>query len=266
VNSSTNMPPFVSITFCDAMFVTAVEAPQFLAANEILCSRRTLHPTSSAHIQAADPDAFLHAGPGGCPVTSRASARRRSRAGGRVKARPVPLSADCSCSQVEFCEMSDSFSGLLSSINASDGGVPKTPRPWAHVGMQGVDGDRQEDLRYHGGPDRAVCLYSLDLIEALQSEGHPISPGSIGENLTLSGIDWTHVRSDARVEIGDVLLEITRATSPCTKIAASFSGGEFVRVSQKVHPGWSRFYARVLREGIVTAGDRVVLRSPALLF
>ena len=163
-------------------------------------------------------------------------------------------------------DMPECVSGLLSSINASDGGVPKAPRPWARVGISGVEGDRQEDLRYHGGPDRAVCLYSLDLIEALQGEGHPISPGSIGENLTVAGIDWIHMRPDARLEIGDVLLEITKATSPCTKIARAFRNDEFVRVSQKVHPGWSRFYARVLREGIVNTGDRVVLRSPALLF
>jgi MOSC domain-containing protein YiiM len=74
------------------------------------------------------------------------------------------------------------------------------------------------------------------------------------------------MRSGARVEIADVVLEITKATSPCAKIAGSFRKGEFGRVSQKVHPGWSRFYARVLREGIVNVGDRLVLRSPALLF
>ncbi len=160
----------------------------------------------------------------------------------------------------------NAFHGILHSINVSDGGVPKSPRPWAHVRATGVDGDRQDDHRFHGGPDRAVSLYSLDLIEALQGEGHPISPGSIGENLTLGGIDWGNVRADARVEIGDVVLEITKAASPCTKIAGSFRDGEFGRVSQKVHAGWSRFYARVLREGIVTVGDRVVLKSPDLLF
>ena len=156
--------------------------------------------------------------------------------------------------------------GLLLSINVSGGGVPKTPRPWARVETHGVEGDRQEDLRYHGGPDRAVCLYSADLIEALQGEGHPIVPGSIGENLTLIGIDWTQMRPDARVDIGEVQLEITKATSPCSKIAGSFRDGEFVRVSQKVHPGWSRFYARVLRTGVISVGDRVVLQTPALLF
>ena len=156
--------------------------------------------------------------------------------------------------------------GIVQSINVSDGGVPKLPKPWAHVRTTGVEGDRQEDRRFHGGPDRAICLYSADLIEALQGEGHPIRPGTIGENLTLAGVDWTAVRPDARLEIGDVLLEITSSTSPCKKIAQSFKDDDFTRVSQKVNPGWSRFYARVIREGIVTVGDRVVLKSPALLF
>lgn len=156
--------------------------------------------------------------------------------------------------------------GVLHSINTSGGGVPKLPRPWAQVRLGGLEGDRQDDRRFHGGPDRAVCLYSLDLIEALQGEGHPIVPGSIGENLTLHGLDWTAVRPDARIEVGDAVLEVTKATSPCRKIAPSFSGEEFTRVSQKVHPGWSRFYARVLQEGLVTTGDRVVLIAPRLLF
>jgi MOSC domain-containing protein YiiM len=156
--------------------------------------------------------------------------------------------------------------GILQSINVSNGGVPKRPRRWALVRAGGLEEDRQEDHRYHGGPDRAVCLYSFDLIEALQGEGHPIVPGSIGENLTIHGFEWTEVGPDARIEIGEVLLEVTTATSPCHKIAAAFRDGDFTRVSQKVHPGWSRFYARVLREGLVTVGDRIVLTTPPLLF
>lgn len=156
--------------------------------------------------------------------------------------------------------------GTLHAINTSRGGVPKLPRSSACISASGVEGDRQDDLRYHGGPDRAVCLYSLDLIEALQGEGHPIRPGSIGENLTLHGIDWTYVRTGARVDIGDLQLEITSAAAPCRKIAGAFVNGEFVRVSQKQHPGWSRFYARVLREGSVSTGDVVELTPPRLLF
>ena len=163
-------------------------------------------------------------------------------------------------------KIGDTSHGVLHSINASNGGVPKRPQPSAYVRASGVEGDRQDDLRHHGGADRAVCLYSLDLIEALQGEGHPISPGSIGENLTLAGIDWSLVRAGARVEIGDLAIEITIATSPCSKIAESFSGREFTRVSQRVYPGWSRFYGRVVREGVVQVNDKVIVTGPDLLF
>lgn len=149
--------------------------------------------------------------------------------------------------------------GTLHSINVSNGGVPKSPRTSAHVRVGGVEGDRQRDLRYHGGPDRAVCVFSLEKIGALQAEGHPITVGSIGENLTLAGLDWESLMPGARIEIGDVLIEITKSAPPCENIAGSFRDGGFVRVSQKVHPGWSRFYGRVLREGVIRTGDTVVV-------
>jgi MOSC domain-containing protein YiiM len=145
--------------------------------------------------------------------------------------------------------------GLLHSINVSNGGVPKLARPSARVNAKGVEGDRQRDLEHHGGPLAAVCLYSLELIRALQAEGHPIAPGTIGENLTLAGVPWERMLPGARVEVGEVALELTSYTSPCTNIAGSFKERGFKRVSQKVHPGWSRLYARVLREGTVRQGD-----------
>jgi MOSC domain-containing protein YiiM len=149
--------------------------------------------------------------------------------------------------------------GTVHSINTSAGGVPKLPQPEGLVTVDGLVGDRQRDRRYHGGPMRAVSLYSLERIRALQQEGHPVDVGTMGENLTLAGIDWTRVAPGVRVTIGIVELEITKDAPPCKKIAGSFLGGGFTRASQKVHPGWSRFYARVLREGTVRVGDAVVL-------
>lgn len=150
--------------------------------------------------------------------------------------------------------------GTLHSINVSNGGVPKLPQSSADIRATGIAGDRQADLRYHGGPDRAVSLYSLDLIHALQAEGHPIVPGSIGENLTIASVDWLLIRPGARLSIGDVLLEITKPANPCHKIRPSFSDRNSDRVSEKLHPGWSRWYARVLTEGAVKAGDAIVVQ------
>jgi MOSC domain-containing protein YiiM len=149
--------------------------------------------------------------------------------------------------------------GLVFSVNASRGGVPKLPVTEAMVTVNGLDGDEQRNLKNHGGPDRAVCIYSIERILALQEEGHPIGTGTVGENLTLSGIDWDNVVPEALLEVGDALLEIVSFTSPCRTIRDSFTGEKFSRLSQKHFPGWSRVYARVLREGVVREGDTAVL-------
>ncbi|RMD76622.1 MAG: MOSC domain-containing protein, partial [Chloroflexi bacterium] len=40
--------------------------------------------------------------------------------------------------------------------------------------------------------------------------------------------------------------------------AGSFQRGWFSRISQRLYPGWSRLYARVISEGEVKVGDRVI--------
>jgi len=144
-------------------------------------------------------------------------------------------------------------------INASQGGVPKLGLHPATITFEGLVGDRQNNPDVHGGPDRALCLYSLERILALQQEGHPIYPGAIGENLTISGLDWDEVVPGKRLQIGDnVVVLLTSFTQPCNSIVAAFSGGKSsTRVSQKLHPGWSRLYARVEQEGSIKVGDPV---------
>jgi len=153
-------------------------------------------------------------------------------------------------------------SAVVSSINVSRGGVPKLPVPRAQVGALGLSGDQQR-WRHHGGPERAVCLYALERIEALRDEGHPIAPGGAGENLTLSGVDWDLLAPGAELRVGEALLRVTSYTEPCSKIAGCFMSGDFERVSQELHPGWSRVYASVVAPGLVRVGDPVLLLAPA---
>ena len=125
-------------------------------------------------------------------------------------------------------------------INISPGGVPKFPLHRVEVTANGVAGDKQKHLEFHGGPDRAVCLFSLEQILSLQAEGHPIFPGSTGENLTVTGLDWPAIGPGTRLRVGaSLLLEITSYTTPCKLIASSFGDGDSTRISQKAHPGWS---------------------------
>jgi MOSC domain-containing protein YiiM len=150
--------------------------------------------------------------------------------------------------------------GTVVQINVSArGGVPKLAVASAEITYAGLVGDAQQDRRHHGGPLRAVSLYASERIAALRAEGHPISAGSTGENLTVTGLDWALVRPGDRLLIGEwVELELTSFATPCATISASFHDGVFTRIAEKLHPGWSRLYARVLSEGVIERGDRVI--------
>jgi MOSC domain-containing protein YiiM len=57
----------------------------------------------------------------------------------------------------------------------------------------------------------------------------------------------------------DVVVEVTRYTLPCAKIAGSFIDGETGRIAQEQHPAWARVYAKVLIPGPVQIGDSVCI-------
>lgn len=70
------------------------------------------------------------------------------------------------------------------------GGVPKHAVDRARVGVLGLEGDGQLAApTVHGGPDRAVCLYGLEVIGRVAATGHQAFPGAFGENLTLEHVD-----------------------------------------------------------------------------
>jgi MOSC domain-containing protein YiiM len=143
-------------------------------------------------------------------------------------------------------------------INISDGGVPKLPVQSVEVTADGLAGDRQRNLKYHGGPDRAVCLFSLERLLALLADGHPVYPGATGENLTLTGVDWDKIVPGVLMRIGDsLLIEITSYADPCPDLLPYFTDGTNHLMDQDKYPGWSRVYARVLKPGTVKVADVV---------
>ncbi len=154
------------------------------------------------------------------------------------------------------------MSGRVFQLNTSPGGVPKVAVRSAEIGPLGLAGDGVDHPKIHGGPERAVCLWSLERLLALQQEGHPVFPGSVGENVTLAGLSWDALAPGAALAFDcGVRLQVTSYTTPCRTIAASFADAQFKRISQERHPGWSRLYARVLRSGTLTVGEGVRAES-----
>jgi MOSC domain-containing protein YiiM/GNAT superfamily N-acetyltransferase len=153
--------------------------------------------------------------------------------------------------------------GRLLQVNVSPGGVPKRPVESARVTALGVEGDRQADATVHGGPHRAVSLLGIEAIRRVASEGHPIAPGTTGENLTIEGFDVSSLPIGTRLAIGaDVVVELSGAADPCRTIRHSFDGLRYGRLGIVSHPDDSRMYARVVRVGTVRPGDRIDVIPP----
>ena len=158
------------------------------------------------------------------------------------------------------------LTGRVLQVNVSPGGVPKLPVAEAWVDEMGLAGDRHHDDTEHGGPHRAVALFSIEAIRRVAAEGHPIAPGTAGENLTVEGIEMAGLPVGTRLAIGErLLLELSKPDNPCKTIAGSFRDGRFNRLSIAAHALDSRMYARVLRQGPVRPGDviRVLPPDPA---
>ena len=154
--------------------------------------------------------------------------------------------------------------GRVVRVNISPGGVPKGPVPSARVGRLGLEGDAHQHDGVHGGPHRAICLFAIEAIRRVAADGHPIAPGTVGENLTTEGIELAALAPGTRLAIGaDVLLELSGPANPCDVIRGSFRGGKSGRISILKHPLDSRVYARVLAGGTIAAGDVIRVLSPA---
>jgi MOSC domain-containing protein YiiM len=127
-----------------------------------------------------------------------------------------------------------------------------------HLHGLNLDGDRQADLRVHGGPDKAVYAYSSEFYE-LWSRERPeleLGPGTFGENLTTKGLPDSGVCVGDRFRIGSAELVVTQPRLPCFKLGIRMGRDEFV--TEFLERGLLGFYLAVAREGEVAAGDEIV--------
>lgn len=126
------------------------------------------------------------------------------------------------------------------------------------LGPTNLAGDRQADLVHHGGPDKAVCVYSTAHYPYWRENlGRPLEFGSFGENFSIHGLGEADVCIGDVWAIGDAVVQVSQPRQPCWKLARRWGVKDLaLRVQQTGRTGW---YFRVLREGAVAAGNRLTL-------
>ena len=143
--------------------------------------------------------------------------------------------------------------GTVAHLHASKG-LPKKPMDSAVIGWTGVAGDVQSTRIHHGRPWQALCIWSTDAIETLRKEGHPISPGFAGENITVTGIPAEAFRPGAHFRTGTMRGFLTAYAIPCKQNNDWFLNKDFKRMSHE-RGDQCRLYAMVTTCGDIAVGD-----------
>src|SRR5689334_20078587 len=144
------------------------------------------------------------------------------------------------------------MAGIVVQLNVSKGGMPKLPVLFARVTRDGIEGDWQKNRKYHGGPDRAICIYSEELYAWLREQGIDLVNGSVGENFTTCRLDLLALRVGDRLRVGEeCVVEITKVRVPCHQLK------KWDADLPELIVGRSGWMAKVVEEGVVKAGDGI---------
>ncbi|HXF39808.1 MAG TPA: MOSC domain-containing protein [Blastocatellia bacterium] len=122
-------------------------------------------------------------------------------------------------------------------------------------------GDRQADLRVHGGPDKAVYVYPVEHYDYWRGElpGVELPFGAFGENLTVEGLLENEINIGDRFRIGTAELVVRQPRLPCYKLAVKFQRDDIIK--RFLDSRRTGFYFAVIREGDVSAGDQIEILS-----
>ncbi|USB34780.1 MOSC domain-containing protein [Paenibacillus sp. YPG26] len=123
-----------------------------------------------------------------------------------------------------------------------------------------LEGDRQADLKFHGGPDKAICVYAYEHYPYWESLlERSLVPGAFGENLTIEGLVEKDVCIGDIFKFGEATVQISQPRQPCYKLSARYGIPEIPVKMQET--GYTGFYLRVLQEGHVSREDGLIRLS-----
>ncbi len=139
-----------------------------------------------------------------------------------------------------------------------DTGICKQTIEEAFLTKEGFRGDGVADLRYHGGPDRAVCVYPFEHYLLWEKEfKKPLPSSTFGENLTVTNMLEKDVCIGDIFRLGDAVIQITQGRIPCSTITKRTNNPSLLK--RMVQTGYTGYLCRVLEEGMVRKNSKILL-------
>jgi MOSC domain-containing protein YiiM len=132
------------------------------------------------------------------------------------------------------------------------------------VGLMGLAGDEQADLSVHGGLSKAVYAYGAGHYAFWQTVraqarvslwDEPLPPGSVGENLTVQGLEESKLWIGDRLVLPGCVLAVSEPRTPCFKFGAAMGFAQAGKLMNQ--SGYCGAYLAVIEPGTVQAGDAI---------
>ena len=137
-------------------------------------------------------------------------------------------------------------------------GIRKEAVEEAFLTREGFRGDGVADLRFHGGPDRAVCVYPYEHYSRWAGEFEsPLPASAFGENLTVSNMLEADVHIGDTFQLGEAVIQITQGRIPCSTITKRTNQPFLLK--RMVETGFTGYLCRVLVEGKVRRDSKITL-------
>jgi len=136
-------------------------------------------------------------------------------------------------------------------------GIFKTPADGPlYLSETNFEGDGQADPVNHGGPEKAVCVFPFEHYSYWEKElARPLPFGAFGENLTVAGLTEDRVCIGDVFRLGEAVVQISQPRQPCWKLGARHGRPDLPLLVERT--GFTGYYCRVLRPGIVRASDGI---------
>lgn len=143
-------------------------------------------------------------------------------------------------------------------------GIEKNPVDGpVRITFAGVEGNACADTRVHGDEDMRVYAYSVEDYAWWERElGAELRPGLFAEQLTTEGVDLNAALMGETWRVGTAVLQIAHLRIPCQTFKGwmGHSGHDATAwVRRFAVAGRPGPYFRVLEEGVVAAGDPIVV-------
>jgi len=139
-------------------------------------------------------------------------------------------------------------------------GLPKIKVDNTMITLSGIKGDYNNfrKIKKNNDPNMSILILCMDVIDELNKEGWPVKPGDLGENITITGINYDDLAPKQKYYIDSALIEITLICDPCSSLKVlPYIGNKRINDFIKTMMNRRGWYAKVLKVGKIKQGSLI---------